>query len=60
MLLNSTNCSYPPFWGKEILVGKNGWVIQNQTLEVEVPKEFDFFNLWCNKDPQNAKYYYKT
>lgn len=49
MILTPLNSTNPMYWGLEI---------PDQFNRIEIPTEFNFFNEWCSKDPENAKAYY--
>lgn len=57
VLLTPRNSSNPLYWGKEINYTNGQIYLEHH--KVDVPSEFDFFNLWCGKDPQGAKQYYE-
>lgn len=56
MLLTPYNSTNPLFWGMDLVLMNNGKPYQTKP---DFPAEFDFFNLWCAKDPINAKKYYE-
>jgi len=58
MLLTPFNSTNPWFWGMDLKLIKNGRVIEPYQTKSELPTEFDFFNLWCGKDPVGARQYY--
>lgn len=60
MILNSQNSTNPLFWGKDLKLVLDGKVVEPYSgIQFEdMPSEFDFFNVFCGKDPINAKEYY--
>lgn len=58
MILTPYNSTNPLFWGKDLKYA-NG---QNTTdqMKLDFPIEFDFFNLYCGKEPQQARLYYEV
>lgn len=58
MLLTPSNSTNPLYWGMELNLVYKGNLIDPYQTKLDIPTEFDFFNLWAGKDPINAKQYY--
>lgn len=59
MLLTPWNSTNPLFWGMDLKLVNKGKIIEPNQAMLDIPAEFDFFNLWCGKDKNNAKLYYE-